>query len=286
MIRTSGEIFALHRVSDDPLEPGPYASMTVSPAQFEFWLASKAPGSLVSWEEIMEGVAPEGWALVTLDDGYRDTLEVVLPLLERYQAPALVFATVGFISAEREPFSARVARMMRPYGQFRVDGRQYDLSQESEFHQAWQRAYQGMDRGSVRRRTGRLQGLAYENGCTLPEPRNDIYMNWDELREIARHPLIEVGAHSWTHPRLSKVGPLTLWTELRKARLRLEQELNVTVTKLAYPHGANNYFVQNVARLAGYQFCFTTDPQAVQTGSHLNPYAIPRVSLENTEVSG
>lgn len=283
MIPTSGEIIALHRVSDDPLEPGPYASMTVSPASLEAWLASTALGSVAPWQEIMEGAVAEGWSLVTLDDGYRDTLEVVLPILERYRASALVFATVGFIAGEREPFSAWVARMMRPYKYFQIDGWKYDLSQAAEFHQAWAHAYQGMDRGSIRRRTRRLQDLARENGCSVPEPRNDVYLNWDELRDIARHPLIEVGAHSWTHPRLSRVGPRSLWAELRYARVRLEQELNMPVTKLAYPHGANNIVVRRMARAAGYQFGFTTEPKTVQGGAPLNPLAIPRVALENME---
>ena len=285
MIYTAGEIITLHRVSDDPLERGPYSSMTVTPTTLETWLASKPQGTFVSWQEVVQGIAPEGWSLVTLDDGYRDTLNEVLPILERYHAPALVFATVGFIEGEREPFSAWAARMMQPFKEFCIDGEQYNLSHESEFHQAWQRAYRGMDRGSIRRRTQRLQKLARENQCTLPEVRNDIYMDWDELRELSSHPLIEIGAHSWTHPRLSRIGPLSLWNELRQARIRLEHELGVPVTSLAYPHGAHNRMVHGMARASGYQFGFTTEPKAIKAESVLNQFSIPRISLENTEPS-
>jgi peptidoglycan/xylan/chitin deacetylase (PgdA/CDA1 family) len=231
----------------------------------------------------VEGSSPEGWSLVTLDDGYKDTLEVVLPLLERYQAPAIVFATVGFVAGEREPFSAWVARMMCSCREFVVDGRRYDLKKNFEFEEAWRHAYRGMERGSAQRRNRRLECLAYENGCALPEPCDCVYMDWKQLREISRHPLIEIGGHSWTHPRLSRVAPWALWVELHSARRRLEEKLDVPIKALAYPHGAHNILVRNMARVAGYRFAFTTAEKPVKAGRRMNPLAIPRLTLATQE---
>ena len=42
--------------------------------------------------------------ILTFDDGYRDALEVVAPILERYDAPAAVFVTTNLIESGMESF--------------------------------------------------------------------------------------------------------------------------------------------------------------------------------------
>ena len=57
-------------------------------------------------------------------------------------------------------------------------------------------------------------------------------MSWDELRLLAGHGL-EIGAHSCSHPHLTRIGARRLMIEGRVAKARLEAELGRTVEFLA-----------------------------------------------------
>jgi peptidoglycan/xylan/chitin deacetylase (PgdA/CDA1 family) len=59
----------------------------------------KAHAHTVQWEEVVfpTGPQPRMTVLVTFDDGYRDNFTRALPVLERYQIPAVFFAVTKFV---------------------------------------------------------------------------------------------------------------------------------------------------------------------------------------------
>ncbi len=57
----------------------------------------------------------------------------------------------------------------------------------------------------------------------------------DDLRELSSHPLIRIGAHSWTHRDLRRVSATDLSRELEDARDQLEQWTGKEVEDFCYP---------------------------------------------------
>ena len=69
------------------------------------WLATE--GLAVSLDQVIAHVErreplPAGSALVTIDDGYRSTLTGALPILQKYNVPAVAFLTSGRIDRQAE----------------------------------------------------------------------------------------------------------------------------------------------------------------------------------------
>src|SRR5437899_1337131 len=53
---------------------------------------------------------PPGAVLITFDDGYRDSLEQAMPVLERHGYPAVLFVPIGYLSDPRPlPHEERLA---------------------------------------------------------------------------------------------------------------------------------------------------------------------------------
>ncbi len=98
-------------------------------------------------------------------------------------------------------------------------------------------------------------------------------MTWDELRMLAGQGL-EIGAHSCSHPYLTRLPPAQVMAEGRNAKARLEAELGRTVDLLAYPYGDQNLLVRRAMAACGYVAALTTEPGLGRLGD--NPMAIPR----------
>jgi peptidoglycan/xylan/chitin deacetylase (PgdA/CDA1 family) len=70
------------------------------PALFERQLAALAEGERVlTLDQALDGDAAGG-VVVTVDDGYRDFHDTVLPLLVRYRVPALLYLATGLVAGE------------------------------------------------------------------------------------------------------------------------------------------------------------------------------------------
>lgn len=78
------------------------ANIDISSERFEEhlkWLA-KRPERVVPLRNLLTVSPAENLIAVTFDDGYKDNLTVALPLLEKYNLPATIFVSAGFIGEE------------------------------------------------------------------------------------------------------------------------------------------------------------------------------------------
>jgi peptidoglycan/xylan/chitin deacetylase (PgdA/CDA1 family) len=106
------------------------------------------------------------------------------------------------------------------------------------------------------------------------DPRAYSTMDWDALRALIERG-VEVGSHTVTHARLSRIADDELERELAESRLRLEDELRRPCRFLAYPYGDTDDRVRNAARQAGYDAAFALQVRR----SRIDSWSLPRVDL-------
>lgn len=109
--------------------------------------------------------------------------------------------------------------------------------------------------------------------------RDELHcLSWDELRGLMEHGW-EIGAHSMTHPLLTRVDDATLAEELRGSKLRCEEMLGVPCRTMAYPTGDFDERVERAAGAAGYEAAAALPKRF--TGPR--PLAYPRVSIQRRD---
>lgn len=96
-----------------------------------------------------------------------------------------------------------------------------------------------------------------------------------ELRELADHPLVEIGAHTLSHPDLTTLAPREVRREVVEGRDRLEALLNRPVTSFSYPHGGVNERVQRAVRESGCRLACASRPGLITESS--DPLRLPRL---------
>jgi peptidoglycan/xylan/chitin deacetylase (PgdA/CDA1 family) len=82
-------------------------------------------------------------------------------------------------------------------------------------------------------------------------------MTWPQLREIQQAGM-EVGSHTVSHARLTRMPVETAKHEIEDSRHALEQELGAAVSSFAYPYGDWNEIVARLAQEARYRLACST----------------------------
>ena len=103
-------------------------------------------------------------------------------------------------------------------------------------------------------------------------------MSWDELRRLADAGW-EVGSHTRTHPRLTRLGDEQLRDELEGSRADCESGMAQSCGTLAYPYGDWDARVARAAELAGYAAACTLPARLHRPA----PLSWPRVGVYHAD---
>jgi peptidoglycan/xylan/chitin deacetylase (PgdA/CDA1 family) len=117
----------------------------------------------------------------------------------------------------------------------------------------------------------------------LAEPRGSEDMETtrplarDELTRLGDDGLIEIGAHTVSHPVLSRLAHPQQREEVVLSKETLEEALGRPIASFAYPYGAHEDFddvTVDVVREAGFHRACTT--LSGRLGGGTDPYRLPR----------
>ncbi|HSX39396.1 MAG TPA: polysaccharide deacetylase family protein [Candidatus Saccharimonadales bacterium] len=78
------------------------------------------------------------------------------------------------------------------------------------------------------------------------------YMTHEQLEEVIKSGLVEIGAHTLHHPKLSAISAQEAKVEIAESKLVLEKTFNIKVETFAYPYGVYNDQIAQMVRKAGY----------------------------------
>jgi peptidoglycan/xylan/chitin deacetylase (PgdA/CDA1 family) len=256
-LRNGVAILGYHRVSDPARDP---LGLSTSPENFEAHLRIAAQlGPILPLREAVAAIVahrlPKRAIVVTFDDGYSDNLHTVLPLLEKHGAAATMFITSGNHGSEF--WWDRLARLLAASGR---------ATQAESLASS-------LEHLPAEEREARLAVLAQEV-VRAPEP---VYLTLTvaELTRLAASPLIEIGAHTESHRRLTSLSAGAQAEETSRSRTHLETLLARPVTSFAYPHGAINPQAINIVRQAGYRIACCSRGDVAGHGAPL--HALPRL---------
>jgi len=85
----------------------------------------------------------------------------------------------------------------------------------------------------------------------------------------------EIGAHTRTHPRLSRISPDRAREEIFGSKKSLEDRFGIPVRHFCYPYGDYSPRVRDLVEEAGYETAVTVDPGVWRPGT--DRFLIPRI---------
>ena len=307
---SKGIILMYHRVAEVDLDPW---SLCVTPQHFAEHLEvlqkyCQPMGLKQLTQAQQDGNIPHRAVAVTFDDGYADNLHQAKPLLERFNIPATIFVTTGHLGQEHEFWWDELERVLLQPGRLPeklhliLDGGSYtwelgtavEYSQtqracdhtikawESEpgsrlffYYSVWQRL-QPLPEGERLKALNQI--LAWANGESVNRSHYRSLLP-KEVWMLGQGELVEVGAHTVTHPFLSAHSAVFQKNEIEQSKVDLEKLLQRPVTSFAYPYG--NYTLETVTliREAGFTCACSTFGETVWR--HSDCFQLPRFQVHN-----
>ena len=82
-------------------------------------------------------------------------------------------------------------------------------------------------------------------------------MNWDQIKELSKHPLCTIGGHTVSHPALNQLSDNDFRQEVRVGIEKLESITGHKINHFAYPYGSPNEIGEREYRLIN-EFNFKT----------------------------
>jgi peptidoglycan/xylan/chitin deacetylase (PgdA/CDA1 family) len=263
-------ILVYHRVAEANVDPW---ALSVSPAHFAQQLqVLKTIADPVSLESLVNAKSdhelPPRPVCVTFDDGYADNLFAAKPALETYGVPGTVFITPGYLGVPENLWWDELTKLILDPAS-RLDELHLSLNgydhewvfpkldgplEGQDPHCNW-RAWElvpGPRQAAYLKIYGVLVKLSdaereqaieqLRRGATYTDRSQHRALTENEVRQLAGGDLVQIGAHTLTHPILAHLGPEQQQHEIAGSKSRLEGLTGRTITTFAYPYGKKNHY--------------------------------------------
>jgi peptidoglycan/xylan/chitin deacetylase (PgdA/CDA1 family) len=208
--------------------------------------------------------------------------------MERFVAPFTVYVTTGMVTRQIDAWWFGLAALVR--SQERIELPRLGCR--------WECA----DAASKKHTFKAIESAIHKDFGVLPHVRAAIAeskidcgalvdreaLSEQQLRRLARHPLVTIGGHTTTHRNLAQASPATVQWEMAENRKFLQDTTDRPVEHFAYPfghEGACGTREAEISRSVGFRTATTTRLGALFPEHAHHLHALPRLHLSCDDTS-
>lgn len=292
-MRGIGTIFMLHRVREpDATAFQPNRILEITPDYLEAVLHRIHETGMVcvSLDEaarrIETGDTSERFCVFTLDDGYKDNLDVAAPIFARYRVPFTVYLATDLPDGTAELWWVALERVIAAASDLRVqfpDGEVvFASSTVAEKYAAWHAVYwrlRGLGEQALR---AEVRRLGAEHGIDMAALTRELAMSWSDVRKLSNQCYASIEAHTASHVALSQMTLDDARADIVRGIARHEDELGRRPVHFSYPYGDPTSAGERDFELVkdfGFRSATTTRKGFIRASHAQAMTCLPRLSL-------
>jgi peptidoglycan/xylan/chitin deacetylase (PgdA/CDA1 family) len=249
---------------------GPEKNLAVSDKYFENHLQYlKENHEVISMDEMHNHILNDSsdfYVVITFDDGYKDNLDIALPLLEKYNMPATIYITTRFPEGDGWMWWYELEQFVMENVSIDFSFNGFSIKSQMNTHRQKLKCYHQLrDFVTNQKEKNQLSFLTSLTGNDSRKDYSNLMLDWSEIRKLSNHDLITIGAHTHTHPNLKILSKAEVESEMKESKHLLEEKLGFSIKHFAYPFGkVSNYGLREIDLLIdlGYK---------TAVGTHFNP---------------
>lgn len=229
---------------------------------------------------------PPNSAVITIDDGYIDCYRNIFPILKKYNAPATMFLPTGYVGTDLLFWVDELAYRIKntKLKEFSLDGLggRFKLESKKDRQEAMDSVIKIFKRLKEENRRQAMDALIKLLSNEEKISAN-LNLTWEQVREMAGQ-RVSFGAHTITHPILTRINEEEARKEILGSKRRIEQEIKKPVLTFCYPSGENdtfNEFHKEILKENGFLCAVSTVSGTVGRKSDL--FALKRIYVDKAD---
>tara|TARA_B100000029_G_scaffold63741_1_gene57110 strand:+ start:2286 stop:3323 length:1038 start_codon:yes stop_codon:yes gene_type:complete len=283
----AGAVLMYHRVlPDTQMADDLDIGMAVSSSNFEKQIKTlKSKYKIVSMEDFNNNLKErkkEFMITITFDDGYKDNLDYALPILEKFQVPATVYVTTRFLEGDTWMWWYELKEEIKNKSKldFNFKNTKYNfvIENQKQKNQAFKKLRE-LFLDLIKEKQIELLEI-----ITKKKDRKNyskICLSKEELKNLSKHPLITVGAHSHNHLNLKILERENLIYEIKESKVVLENLLESKIKHFSYPYGQGRQVSQREQKAVAELDFDTAVTTQVYPIKGYSPFFLPRIYVGN-----
>ncbi len=216
---------------------------------------------------------------ITFDDGYQDNINLALPVLEKYNVPAAIFVITRFLEKKDFMWWYFLWENLNKQKFIFFNSQKIKINNDKDVVNWF---------GIISKE---VINLNYEDqklylykvfGNKIDYNFKDLIFDFEQLINLSKHELIEIGSHTLTHAKLTSLKDTEIYNELKNSKDLLEEKIKKKINFLAYPYGSHNEVNDQIietAKRVGYEMAFSTKRPFQQSDVFFD---VPRYNIDNT----
>jgi peptidoglycan/xylan/chitin deacetylase (PgdA/CDA1 family) len=204
---------------------------------------------LRTWLE-NKGAFPDKACAITFDDGWRDTFEFAYPILQEQQVPATLFLVSDMIGTNESFWPEKLARLLLSNdrqslpGEARQEFRSLldlgipqSLLKQTPTRESLNGIIEIAKRYPDEIMVEKVAALETKLKASQDTRSHDI-LGWEQVGEMVRSGLVNIGSHGRHHFRLSKTPDIeVLENEIAGSKKHIEAKVGASLELFCYPGG-------------------------------------------------
>jgi peptidoglycan/xylan/chitin deacetylase (PgdA/CDA1 family) len=239
---------------------------------------------VVTIEEALQratrGSTNDRYVNFSVDDCYRDTFEEVVPLFRRHGVPVTLFVTTGIPDGTLPLVWAGLEDALLRQDRVILNDEILVIDTPETKREAYARISAAWDAANA---NDRYADFCTQNGIDVEAMHWKHAISWEMLEALRHDPLVEIGAHTISHARISTLPLRVALAELQGSRERLTTKLGVAPRHFAFPYGRSGDCGPrdfDLARQAGFASAATTRKGVIRSGQ--DGFRLPRNTLNGS----
>ena len=222
---------------------------------------------------------PKNSAAITLDDGYKDNYTYAYPILQKYRVPATIFLITGHIGSAELFWWDKVQYVFRHtrVSRLELDSTVNHLSSTQRHQRTGSHFTTELTNMSHQKKILLLDKMISSAGVAIPtDLAKQVILSAEDIKEMASKG-IDFGAHTVTHPNLTRESEQEARHEIVRSKKHVEEFAGKECTLFAYPLGAFNGQVERIVAQSGYVAAVTSKPGWITAST--DPYQLGRIGV-------
>jgi peptidoglycan/xylan/chitin deacetylase (PgdA/CDA1 family) len=227
--------------------------------------------------------------LITFDDGYENNYKYAFPILKKLKIPALIFPVTSLIDSKNQTWYDIIDLTKDNFNSETQLNRLENIAANFGLTKDYSRFSISVLKTFLKTLNPNAKQDFFKEYYNIIDhsifENHSYYDFWkilstNQIKEMNESGLISFGSHTFNHPNLDQLKPDLILSELKDSKLQLEQIVGKTISSIAFPDGAYNNDVIEIAKKLNYDKLYAV--QFKNESDILDEELFNRFSISNT----